>query len=79
MLINLLKSGFMRAKELLQLSEENIGVVGDQIFTDVVGANRCKMCSILTKPIDKRDILITRIKRPLESIVIKMYLKKVRN
>lgn len=65
----------MRAKELLQLSEENIGVVGDQVFTDVVGANKCKMFSILTKPIDKRDILITKIKRPLERIVIKFYLK----
>lgn len=75
MLINLLKNGFMKAKELLQLSEENIGVVGDQVFTDVVGANRCKMCSILTKPIDKRDILITRIKRPFERIVVRFYLK----
>lgn len=65
----------MRAKELLQLPEENIGVVGDQVFTDVVGANKCKMVSILTKPIDKRDILITKIKRPFERIVIKSYLR----
>ena len=73
------KSGFMRAKELLDLPEENIGVVGDQIFTDVIGANRCKMFAILTKPIDKRDILPTRIKRPLENLVIKRYLKSKEN
>lgn len=69
------RSGFMRARELLQLDEKNIAVVGDQIFTDVIGANRCKMYSILTKPIDKRDILATRIKRPLENFVIRLYLK----
>ena len=34
------------------------------------------MFPILTKPIDKRDILITRVKRPLENLVIKKYLKK---
>lgn len=70
------KSGFLRAKELLNLEEKNIAVVGDQIFTDVIGANRCKMYSILTKPIDKRDILATRIKRPLENLIIKSYLKR---
>lgn len=69
------KSGFLRAQKLLDLPNENIAVVGDQIFTDVIGANRCKMFAILTKPIDKRDILPTRIKRPLENIVIKRYLK----
>lgn len=73
---NLLRSGFLKAKELLNLEEKNIAVVGDQIFTDVIGGNRCKMYTILTKPIDKRDILPTRIKRPLEKLVIKSYLKR---
>lgn len=70
------KKGFRRAKELLGLEAENIGVVGDQIFTDVIGANRSKMFAILVKPIDKRDLLMTRIKRPLENLVIKSYLKR---
>lgn len=34
------------------------------------------MFPILTKPIDKRDILMTRIKRPLEEIFIRRYLKR---
>ena len=49
---------------------------GDQILTDVIGANRVGMYSILTKPIDKRDIFVTKIKRPLEGVIIKKYLKK---
>ena len=36
------------------------------------------MFSILTKPIDNRDILLTKIKRPLENMIIKRYLKKER-
>lgn len=74
-----LKKGFNKAKELLGLEAKNIASIGDQIFTDVIGANRSGMFSILTKPIDKRDILATRIKRPLENLVIKRYLKKYEN
>lgn len=74
-----LKSGFKKAKERLGLNEENIAVIGDQIFTDVIGANRCKMFPILVKPIGKKDHIITRIKRPLEGLVVKMFLKKERN
>ena len=35
------------------------------------------MYTILTKPLGKKDIFITRVKRPMENIIIKMYLKKV--
>ena len=70
------KKGFAKAKELLGLEPENIGVVGDQIFTDTIGANRSNMFSILVKPVDKRDILPTKIKRPLENFIIRKYLKK---
>lgn len=34
------------------------------------------MYSILTKPIDKRDIILTRIKRPIEELIIKKYQKR---
>lgn len=70
------KRGFQRAKEILKLKEENIAVVGDQIFTDVLGGNRSKMFTILTKPIDTRDIWLTKLKRPFEKIIIKKYVKK---
>ena len=68
-----LKTGFLRAKDILKLKEENIAVVGDQIFTDIIGANRCNMFSILVKPIEEKDYLITKIKRPIEKFIIKKY------
>ena len=48
------KSGFLRVKEKLQLEPEQIAVVGDQIFTDVIGGNRCDMYTILVDPISKK-------------------------
>ena len=42
-----LKKGFMKARNKMNLEEKNIAAVGDQIMTDVIGANRCKMFSIL--------------------------------
>lgn len=71
-----LKRGFKKAKEQLGLKNENMAVVGDQIFTDVIGANRNKMFSILVNPLAKKDIWATKWKRPLEEWIVKSYVKK---
>ena len=71
-----LKRGFKKAVKLLEEEPKRIAAVGDQIFTDVIGANRYKIYSILVKPIAQKDIFITRVKRPLENFIIKRYLKK---
>jgi len=71
-----LKIGFKKAKKILELENENIGVVGDQLMTDVLGANRCKMFSILVKPISEKDIWVTKLKRPLENYIIHKYLER---
>ena len=69
------KGGLNRAAKLMGLENEEVAVVGDQIFTDVLGANRCKMFSILVDPINERDMLITIIKRPIENLIKKNYKK----
>lgn len=71
-----LKSGFKKAVKILNMDNKNIAVVGDQIFTDIIGANRMKMFPILTKPLEEKDILITKIKRPLEEYIINKYLER---
>lgn len=37
-----------------------------------------KMFTILTKPLGKKDIFITRVKRPFENLIIKKYMQKVK-
>lgn len=70
-----LKTGFKKVQKKLQENAENIGVVGDQIFTDVLGGNRCKMFTILVEPIAQKDIWITLLKRPIENAIKKQYIK----
>lgn len=68
-----LKRGFKKVLKELKMDNKNVAAVGDQIFTDVIGSNRCKLFSILVKPIGKKDILVTKIKRPIESFIIRKY------
>lgn len=69
------KKGFLKIQKELGIKPEQIGVVGDQIFTDVLGGNRCKMFTILVEPVDKKDILITAWKRPIEEKIKQKYKK----
>lgn len=73
-----LKFGVKKAQKILKTKNENIAVVGDQIFTDVIVANRCHMFSILVKPIKEKDIWITKMKRPFENHIIQKFLKETK-
>lgn len=72
-----LKSGFLKVQKELKEKSENIGVVGDQIFTDIIGGNRCKMFTILVDPIDEKDFWYTAWKRPLENRIKQKYNNKI--
>ena len=61
-----LKGGFKKVQKILNVPAENMGVVGDQIFTDIIGGNRCKMFTILVDPINSKDFWFTAWKRPIE-------------
>ena len=69
------KKGFLQIKKELKMESENIGVVGDQIFTDVIGGNRCDMFTILVDPVTEKDYWYTAWKRPIEN-KIKQKFKK---
>ena len=69
------KRGFLKIQKEIKIEPENIGVVGDQIFTDVIGGNRCKMFTILVDPVTPKDYWYTAWKRPIEN-KIKQKLKK---
>lgn len=65
------KKGFIKIQKELKLEPEKIGVVGDQIFTDVIGGNRCKMFTILVDPVTSKDYWYTAWKRPIENKIKK--------
>ena len=70
------KAGFLKVQKELKEKNENIGVVGDQIFTDIIGGNRCKMFTILVDPIEPIDYWYTAWKRPIENKIKTRYKNK---
>lgn len=63
--------GFKKAIKLLELNPENIAMVGDQVFTDVLGANIANMVSVYVDPIDRKEYWYTSWKRPIEDLILR--------
>ncbi len=63
--------GFLRAKRQLRLRRREIAVVGDQLFTDVLGGKLCGLYTILTEPIEHKDFAVTRVFRFFERMVLR--------
>ena len=53
-----------------------IAAVGDQLLTDIFGANRLGITSILVNPISTSDFKVTRGNRFIENMIIKHFAKK---
>lgn len=62
-----------KAIEMMDLPYDKVAILGDQLFTDVLGGNLIGIHSILVKPIDLDEPLFIKIKRILE----KPFLKKI--
>ena len=69
-------------KNYINISEalnENISktiFIGDQLFTDVLGANLVGMYSIKVKPIEKDREITIKIKRFFENILLRLFYKE---
>ena len=70
-------SGYRTAMEKLGTDTKNTLFVGDQIFTDVYGANRTGIPTILVKPIHPKEEIQIVLKRKLEKIVLYFYRRKI--
>lgn len=64
---------YKKAMELMGCTTENTLFVGDQLFTDVYGAKRAGMRTILVKPIHPKEEIQIVLKRYLEKIVLYFY------
>ncbi|WP_297853726.1 YqeG family HAD IIIA-type phosphatase [Meiothermus sp.] len=62
--------GFRKALRQLALSPREVAVVGDQLFTDVLGGNLIGAYTILIPPLSKRELGYTRLVRKLERWVL---------
>ena len=70
-----LPDGYRKAVARLGLPEEKIFAVGDQIYTDIWGANRAGIRAVLTEPFTLHEEIQIILKRLLERPVKARFLK----
>lgn len=61
---------YKKILEVYKLKPEEVACVGDQLLTDILGANKMGLTSILINPISKKDRLSTYINRVIEKIIM---------
>ena len=70
--------GFETACAMMQVTPEQTLFVGDQLFTDIWGANRAAIDTVLVKPIHPKEEIQIILKRRLEWFVLKAYDRRQR-
>lgn len=70
---------YYHAMEMMGTTKEQTLFVGDQLFTDVYGANRAGIYGILVKPIHPKEEIQIVLKRYLEAVVLHFYRKSLRD
>lgn len=71
-----LKWKYKRILKIYGVKPNEVAAVGDQLITDIFGANRMQFTSILVNPMSSEDLVATKFNRIFERIIIKHYTKK---
>ena len=70
------KKPFRQALALLGTAPGETIVIGDQMFTDILGGNRMDLYTILIDPVDMEELAATKVMRKLERRVIRRLSRK---
>lgn len=70
------RKNYIHAMEIIGTNTNNTVFIGDQLFTDIYGAKRAGIRTILVKPIHPKEEIQIVLKRYLEKIVLHFYRKK---
>ena len=65
--------GYLQAVEMMGIRKNETVFIGDQIFTDIYGANKCGIANILVKYVTATVETRIGIRRNLEKIILKIY------
>lgn len=68
--------GYQRSMELMGTDARHTVAVGDQLFTDIWGANRTGIYSILVTPMNPKEEIQIVLKRYLEKPILWFYKRK---
>ena len=68
-----LKRQYIKIVQENNLNVNSIAAIGDQLLTDIKGANNMNITSILVDPISKNESIFTKLNRLKENKLIKKY------
>jgi HAD superfamily phosphatase (TIGR01668 family) len=66
------RGGFREALRLLDAQPSETAVIGDQVFTDILGGNRLGAFTVLVRPMHGREFFGTKISRLFERVVLRL-------
>ena len=61
---------FIKGLQVLGTKREETVVIGDQLFTDVLGGNRMGLYTILVVPVGEKEFIGTKVLRMMERIAL---------
>lgn len=72
------KKPFEKAIKLMGTKSDKTAVIGDQLFTDILGGNRIGAYTILVTPISTKEFIWTKLIRRIEKFILnnKMVVRK---
>lgn len=65
------KPAYKAATSQLGVAVSKTAIIGDQVFTDILGGNRAGMRTILVAPVSDVDLVHTKMLRVLERVLLK--------
>ncbi len=71
-----LKKKYRKILEMYSYKDIEIACIGDQLLTDIYGANRLGLTSILVNPISKKEKMGTKINRIIENRIFAYFEKR---
>ena len=70
------KRKFLKVLKMYNFDLSEVAIIGDQLFTDILGGNRVGIKTILVNPMSKKDMPLTLIFRILERGQFKKFKKR---
>ena len=71
-----LKGNFEKILKQYHYQKNEVCIIGDQLFTDILGGNRVGIKTCLVTPMTNEDFIVTKIFRATEELVFKKLAKK---
>lgn len=71
-----LSKNFNKILKEYNLKKEEVCIIGDQLYTDIIGGNRVGIITCLVDPLTNGDFILTKIFRTMEGINFNKMTKK---